>query len=161
MKQYFITRGSGESNLYCSKNETTSYDDAVVNAGIGNINVVTVSSMIPPEAVEINYITPKWGDIIYCIMARNDGKKGQFISCALLISEVYHGGKLLGSFVLEYSGKGNERVAQKNLFLDLNDMVKRRNYISGYNVVPKKFIYNSIKIKKRYGTVISAICFIK
>jgi pyruvoyl-dependent arginine decarboxylase (PvlArgDC) len=34
---FFITKGSGESNLRCYKNETTSFDAATVNAGLGNI----------------------------------------------------------------------------------------------------------------------------
>ena len=175
MEHYFITKGSGQSNLNCSKNETTSYDDALVHAGIGNINVVLLSSMIPPKASEINPINLQWGDIIHCIMARNDGKKGKIISCALLISEIYHGSKLLGSFVLEYSGHGNEKVAQKNLFLDLVDMIRRRGYgnvptlkmysqhttQNGYTILPKKFIYNRQKVEKRYGTVVCTICFVK
>jgi arginine decarboxylase len=175
MKNYFITNGSGESNLSRSKNHTTSYDDAVVNAGIGNVNVVNLSSMIPPGSIEVPYISPKWGDVVYCIMARNDSKKGKFISCALLISEVYYENKLLGSFVLEYSGNGNVTSAQKNLFMDLYDMVERRNYGSfyeplkmytqnktklNYNIIPQRFIYKSLKIKKRHGTVICSICFI-
>ena len=176
MKGYFVTKGTGQSNLACSKNETTSYDDALVNAGIGNINIVTVSSMIPPEIDEIPQTPQHWGDIIFCIMARNDGRKGSFISCALLVVEVYLDNKLQGSMVLEYSGRGNEKTAFKNLFMDLGDMIQRRNYGAlygplmlysqnrtalGYTIVPKKFIYNSLKIKKRHGTVISTICFQK
>lgn len=159
MKRYFITKGTGQSNLSCSKNETTSYDDALVNAGIGNVNIVTVSSMIPPEMVEIPYTPQHWGDILFCIMARKDGKKGNFISCALLIVEVYLENKLQGSMVLEYSGSGSSDIARKNLYSDLDGMIQRRNPY--YTFVPKMFIYNSLKVKKHYGTVISTICFQK
>ena len=39
---YFITKGIGESNLKSdSSNETTSFDDALVNAGIGNTNLIS------------------------------------------------------------------------------------------------------------------------
>ena len=176
MKGYFITKGTGESNLSCSKNETTSYDDALVNARIGNVNIVNVSSMIPPEIDEIPQTPQHWGDIIFCIMARNDGRKGSFISCALLIVEVYKNNVLEGSMVLEYSGRGSSSTAFKNLFMDLGDMIQRRKYgmlyvplvlyaqnrtALGYTIIPKKFIYNSLKIKKKYGTVISTICFQK
>ena len=172
---YFITKGVGESNLSCSKNETTSYDDAVVNAGIGNVNVITYSSMIAPTSVEVNYKIPKWGEVLYCIMARNDGKKGQIISCALMIAEVFKENVLQGSFVLEYSAHGNQNKAQKVLLLQLAEMCKRRNYGNfyspltmysqnktehGFTIIPKKIIYQNTKIKKRYGTVICSICFI-
>uniref|UniRef100_A0A6C0AZT3 arginine decarboxylase n=1 Tax=viral metagenome TaxID=1070528 RepID=A0A6C0AZT3_9ZZZZ len=156
MEHYFITKGSGESNLQNSKNETTSYDDAVVNAGIGNINVVTVSSMIPPGTKEIPFKPQNWGDIVFCIMARNDGRKGSFISCGLLVVEVFMENKLQGSMVLEYSGRGTSNTALKNLYDELGDMVKRRKV---YTFVPKRFVYNSLKVKKRYGTVLCSICF--
>ena len=176
MKSYFITKGSGQSNLICAKNETTSYDDALVNAGIGNVNIVTVSSMIPPGIDEIPSTLQRWGDIIFCIMARNDGRKGSFISCALLVVEVYLDNKIQGSMVLEYSACGTSTTALKKLFIDLGDMIERRKYgmlygplvlyaqnrtALGYTIIPKKFIYNSLKIKKKYGTVISTICFQK
>ena len=155
------------------KNETTSYDAAIVDAGIGHVNVVILSSMISPEAIEIPYTTPKWGDVIYCIMARNDGKKDKTISCALLITEVYYEQNLIGSFVLEYSGNKNENLALKTLLTQVLEMVQRRGYGNlltltlysqnrtgnGYTIVPKKFIYNSLKVKKKYGTVICSICF--
>ena len=174
MKKYFITKGSGQSNMTSEKNETTCYDDALVNAGIGDINVITLSSMIPPDSVEINYVPLGWGEVIHCIMARKDGKKGSFISCALLTAEVYKNQKLLGSFVLEYSGNGSEGIAQKILLKQLLEMIQRRKYgkvnslsmysptvtENNYTILPKHFIYQNLKIKKRYGTVICSICFI-
>jgi pyruvoyl-dependent arginine decarboxylase len=174
MKNYFITTGSGQSNLKSNDNETTSYDDAVVNARIGNVNVVLVSSMIPPNVTEINYQPYNWGDIVFSIMARNDSTRGKFISCALLVAEVMFNNKLLGSFVLEYSGRGTQQTAFRSLLNDLVDMCTRRKYgnllrpfvlyqpnftSGGYTITPKRFVYNSLRVKKRYGTVISAICF--
>jgi arginine decarboxylase len=173
MKQYFLTKGSGQSQLNSVKNHTTSFDDALVNAGIGNINIVTVSSMIPPNVSEVNYQPQKWGDIVFCIMARKDGTRGKNISCALLINEIFYGNELLGSIVLEYSGNGSEKVAQEKLLSQLGEMIQRRKYgnaslklyvgsttTHGYTIVPKRFIYEHVKVKKRYGTVMCSLCFI-
>jgi len=109
-------------------------------------------------------------------MARIDSTHGKFISCALMIVDVFYLGKLLGSMVLEYAGKGSKEIALKNLFLDLHGMIIRRGYgnviqpfcmyaenktTNGYTIVPKNMVYNSLKIKKKYGTVLSLICFVK
>ena len=176
MKNYFITKGSGESNLNSLNNETTSYDAALVNSGIGNVNITLLSSMIPPDCTEVPYYQQNWGDILFSIMARKDGKRGKTISCALMIVKVYNQQILMGSFVLEYSGNAPEYIAQKRLLEQLNEMVKRRNYgefyeplkmyyqnrtHNGYIIIPTKIIYNSLKVKKRNGTVISSICYIK
>ena len=92
-----------------------------------------------------------------------------------MIAKVYEQQNLLGSFVLEYSGNASEHIAQKKLLEQLNEMVNRRNYgefyeplkmyyqnrtNNGYTIIPTKVIYNSLKVKKRIGTVISTICYI-
>jgi hypothetical protein len=89
-------------------------------------------------------------------MARKDGNRGKFISCALLIVEMFLENKYQGSMVLEYSGNKNEKDALKNLYIELGSMMERR---INYTCVPKKFIYQSLKVKKRYGTVICSVCF--
>jgi arginine decarboxylase len=152
---YFVTSGKGQSNLLSSNNETTSYDSAIVNAGLPNINIVTVSSMIPPNSIEIKGFNYRWGEIVFCIMARKDSTRGKFISCALMIAEVYQFGKLLGSFVLEYSGSGSEETAKRDLLAQLKEMAERRGVVSRV----KRFIYNSLKVNKRFGTVLCLVCF--
>jgi len=44
-KKYFLTSGSAEG-----KTELTAFDGALLQAGIGNINLLKVSSILPPEA---------------------------------------------------------------------------------------------------------------
>ena len=159
VKNYFITKGIGESNLKSNAvlNETTSFDDALVNAGIGNTNLVYYSSIIPTNSTEIPYQQPAWGDVLECIIARKDGKKGQFISAGLLINHFYNDGIYLGGIVLEYRGRENHSSALKKLNLQLKDMITRRNY-QNY-IVQSKFIFERTKIKKNFGTVFCSICF--
>ncbi|MFZ7101714.1 MAG: pyruvoyl-dependent arginine decarboxylase [Peptococcaceae bacterium] len=44
-KKYFLTSGSAEG-----KTELTAFDGALLKAGIGNVNLVKVSSILPPQA---------------------------------------------------------------------------------------------------------------
>jgi arginine decarboxylase len=44
-KKYFLTSGSAEGNT-----ELTAFDGALLNAGIGNVNIIKVSSILPPKA---------------------------------------------------------------------------------------------------------------
>lgn len=113
--------------------------------------------MIPPDCNEVPYDQQNWGDILFSIMARKDGKRGKNISCALMVVKIYEQQNLLGSFVLEYSGSATEHIVQKRLFEQLIEMLKRTN--NGYTIIPTKLIYNSLKVKKRNGTVISSICY--
>jgi len=155
---YFITKGIGESNLKSdSSNETTTFDDALVNAGIGNTNLILYSSIIPFNSKEVAYRQPAWGEVLECILARKDGKKGQFISSGLLINYFYNGNNFLGGLVLEYSGKDTYQIALNKLNLQLNEMIIRRNY-QNYRV-QSKFIFERTKVKKKFGTVFCTICF--
>lgn len=65
---YFaITKGSGFSNV----DSVSAFDHALINAGIGNCNLVPVSSIIPSGAFRLNHVpcfAP--GTIIHCVLAR-------------------------------------------------------------------------------------------
>ena len=144
MINYFITKGTGESNIKSnSSNETTSFDDALVNGGIGNTNLITYSSIIPTNSEEISYKEPGWGDVLNCILARKDGKKNQMISSGLLINYVYDNNKFLGGLVLEYVGHDTYEVALGKLLIELNEMIIRRKYEK--YTIKNKFIFESKK----------------
>ncbi len=47
-KKYYLTSGSAEG-----ESDLTAFDGALLNAGIGNVNLLKVSSILPPQA---NYV---------------------------------------------------------------------------------------------------------
>lgn len=59
--------------------ELSAYDDALLNAGIGNCNIIALSSVIPPgwkpDDQRAVVSTPNWGDRLYVVqaMASSDG----------------------------------------------------------------------------------------
>lgn len=181
--KYFLTRGQGESDAG-SKGlpaETGSYDAALNSAGIEDANIVKYTSVIPPGATEISREkgtqSIRWGEVMEAIMAQANGKTGDTISAAVMITSVHNSkGEYIGSFACEYSGSGTENEAKEALGLSISGMIERRGYgktapadvgvgstittDSGYKYYPgQKFVWSTMNVKKKHGTVLAGICF--
>jgi len=180
--EYFITQGKGESNAG-SKGlpyETGSYDAALFNAGIQNANVIEYTSVMPTESKEISREEGlkrlQWGEVLECIKAQANGKRGSKISAAVITTSVTDPkGKYLGGFACEYSGSGTKEDAGKSLLESIVGMIERRGYgiiknpslfqdnvtDKGYRIHPgKHFVYEDLKVTKEHGSVFTAICFV-
>jgi len=180
--EYFITQGKGESNAG-SKGlpyETGSYDAALFNAGIQNTNVIEYTSVMPTESKEISREDGikrlQWGEVLECIKAQANGKRGSKISAAVITTSVTDPkGKYLGGFACEYSGSGTKEEAGKSLMESIVGMIERRGYgimknpslfqdnitDKGYKIYPgQHFVYEDLKVTKEHGSVFTAICFV-
>ena len=180
--EYFVTKGSGQSNAG-SKNlpfETGSYDAALNDAGIENANIVKYTSVIPTRAKEIpRDVGVKkivWGEALESIMAQANGKKGDTITAAVMITTVESPtGKYLGGFACEYSASGTKKDVEESLLESITGMIERRGYGTmkenaifykknttdlGYKFTPgSKFAFETLKITEDAGTALAAICF--
>jgi pyruvoyl-dependent arginine decarboxylase len=183
--EYFITQGKGESNVG-SKGlpyETGSYDAALFNAGIQNANVIEYTSVMPTESKEITKEEGlkrlQWGEVLECIKAQANGKRGSRISAAVITTSVTDPrGKYLGGFACEYSGSGTKEDAEQSLLQSIVGMIERRGYgvmkesgkmqvykdnvtDNGYKIHPgKNFVYEYLDVKEEHGSVFTAICFV-
>ena len=183
--EFFITQGKGESNAG-SKGlpyETGSYDAALFNAGIQNANVIEYTSVMPTESKEITKEEGlkrlQWGEVIECIKAQANGKRGSKISAAVITTSVTDPkGKYLGGFACEYSGSGTKEDAEQSLLQSIVGMIERRGYgvmkspgtmqmykdnitDKGYKIHPgKNFVYEYLNVKEEHGSVFTAICFV-
>lgn len=181
--EYFITSGSGESNVGSEglPYETGSYDQALTKAGIENANVIEYTSVIPTHAKQVSkeegISRIQWGEVLECIKAQANGDKGKFISSAVMTTDVYDpNGKYLGGFACEYSGSGTKKEAEKSLEGSIDGIIERRNFGTtkggakmykdnvtdkGYKYHPGKlFVYEGLDVKDDHGTVLTAICFV-
>ena len=180
--EYFITTGKGESDAG-SKGlpfETGSYDAALNDAGIEDANMMVYTSVIPTEAKEITkekgLAMIEWGQVIESIKAQANGRKGERITAAVMITSVHDpNGKYLGGFACEYSGSGDKKDAADSLLTSVRGMIARRGYgtvpedcevghdcttTSGYGIHPgKRFVIDTLDITKKAGSVLAAICF--
>ena len=181
--EYFLTTGKGESNAGSEglPYETGSYDAALNDAGIQNTNVIEYTSVMPIESKEINKEEGlkriQWGEVLECIKAQSNGKRGSKISAAVMTTTIVDPrGKFLGGFACEYSGSGTKKEAEKSLSESISGMIKRRGYghikgdvqmykdnktDTGYIIHPGKiFVYNDLVVVQEHGTVFTAICFV-
>jgi arginine decarboxylase len=182
--EYFITSGIGESDAGSSglPYETGSYDAALTMGGIQNANIIEYTSVIPTESIQI----PKedglkriqWGEVLECIKAQANGANGDFISAAVMTTDVTDPhGKYLGGFACEYSGSDDRFGAEKSLEKSISEIIERRNFgkviggearlyeenktDKGYIFYPGKiFVYEGFTVKKHHGTALAAICFV-
>ena len=181
--EYFITKGKGESNAGSAglPYEMGSYDAALNVAGIENANVIEYTSVIPKDAKQISReeglkrIT--WGEVLECIKAQSNGKRGSKISAAIMTTEITDpNGKYLGGFACEYSGSGTRKEAEDSLASSIKGMIQRRGYgnikgetkmyediitDTGYKIHPGSvFEYENLDVKEEHGSVFTAICFV-
>jgi arginine decarboxylase len=181
--EYFITSGKGESNAGSEglPYETGSYDAALNDAGIQNTNVIEYTSVMPRESKEITkeegLTRLQWGEVLECIKAQSNGKRGTKISAAVMTTTITDpNGNFLGGFACEYSGSGTKKEAEKSLSESIDGMIKRRGYgnikgniqmykdnktDTGYIIHPGKiFVYDNLDVVEEHGSVFTAICFI-
>ena len=123
-KKIIIVRGIGKGSTALS-----AFDDALHNAGIGNFNLIELSSVIPKNAiikVQEKYDLPhEVGQIQPVVLSHNESnEKGIEISAGLGWSIAEEGGVFI-----EISGCFKGEECYNKISSSLNDMVKRRNWI--------------------------------
>ena len=121
----------------------------------------------------------QWGEVLECIKAQSNGKKGSKISAAIMTTSVIDPkGKYLGGFAVEYAGSGTRRDAEISLAESVTGIIERRGYgkvkgggnlqiykdnvmDNGYKIHPGKiFEYENLDVTKEHGSVFTAICFV-
>jgi pyruvoyl-dependent arginine decarboxylase len=182
-------RGESDAGSQGLKYETGSYDQALTEAGIENCNIVEYTSVIPTVAKEISREEGlrrlQWGEVLECIKAQTNGAKGSFISSAVMTIYVYDRNRQwLGGFAVEYSNtmkqKSSEEEEKKRIETSLSESIKElierrglgkingllRLYQDnvtdkGFIIHPgKDFVYSTLNVKKKHGTVLSSLCFV-
>ncbi|MCF7975309.1 MAG: arginine decarboxylase, pyruvoyl-dependent [Phycisphaerae bacterium] len=85
-KKLFLTKGVGRS-----KHQLKSFEEALRMAGVAQQNLVTVSSILPPQCKIISkekglaYLNP--GEITFCVMARSEtNEHGRLVASSIGIA---------------------------------------------------------------------------
>ena len=101
-KTYFLVSGSSEG--YTRLN---AFDGALLNAGVGNTNLVKVSSIIPPHCKEIQPITLPEGTIVPTAYAFiSSDIPGEIISAAVAVALPKDDDR--PGLIMEYSARGHK-----------------------------------------------------
>ncbi len=158
-RDYFVTTGKGESDITI---HAGSYHLALKDAGIEMCNIMTYSSIMPSIAKQIG--RPKTlvhGAVMETIMAVAHGKKGQTATAGIIYGWLYDKktGNKFGGLVCEHNGNYDEKEVEKRLRASINEL-----YVNGfseqYNLKDITILKESMKISKKHGTALVAICFV-
>ncbi|UCD71246.1 MAG: arginine decarboxylase, pyruvoyl-dependent [Syntrophobacterales bacterium] len=145
-KTYFLVSGSSEG--YTPLN---AFDGALLNAGIGNTNLVKISSIIPPHSKEIQPITFPQGTIVPTAYACIDSDiPGEIISAAVAIALPKDEDQ--PGLIMEYSARGH----REEIELIAKNMAHEGMKTRQQETREIKFISVEYKVKK-IGAAFAAV----
>lgn len=157
-KDYFITKGTGESDIAV---HAGSYHLALKSAGIEMANIMTYSSILPAIANKTekpdNIVH---GSVMETIMAVSNGHKGERVSAGIIYGWLNDRftGERYGGLVCEHNGNHTLDELQDLLEASLNEL-----YINGfqetYSLDDIEVITESFVPRKTYGSALVALCF--
>ncbi|MCD6208566.1 MAG: pyruvoyl-dependent arginine decarboxylase [Thermoproteales archaeon] len=140
-RKYFVVDGEGLSET----SKLNAFDNALRNAGIAHLNLVPVSSILPPDAEEVSYVRLPTGAVTFVIMARQDGCGGQSIAAGLAWGKSEKMG-----YVVEAHGTSAKAVEEK-----LRNIMKEVEKEGGIKFTNIKTRVKEMKIPSNvYGSVV-------
>lgn len=156
-KDFFITSGCGESenSIHCG-----SFHNALKNASIEQVNVMTYSSILPSIAKQVEKpLKIVHGEVMDTIMARVDGKAGKVLSAGIIIGWLFDKktNDKIGGVVCECGGNYTLEKLKHKLNISLQEV-----YENGFNQYKLDHIsthFTSFVPQKKYATALVAICF--
>ena len=103
-KKYFVTSGVGVDEY-----EVASFDKALHMAGLGDYNLVRVSSIIPPNAKLCTHVDYPRGSVIFSAFSQNITACNELIASAVVAAIPKSRNKV--GVIMEYSCVGNKDQA--------------------------------------------------
>jgi arginine decarboxylase len=105
--KFYFTAGSSEGFM-----PLNAFDGALINAGVGNTNLVKMSSIIPPKCEEIEKIDLPYGALVPVAYAAITSQiPGEKISAA--VAACFPTDDEMPALIMEYSARGHmEEVEQ-------------------------------------------------
>jgi arginine decarboxylase len=157
-KDYFITKGTGESDITI---HAGSYHLALKDAGIERANIMTYSSILPSIANLVEQ--PKdytHGSVMETIMAVAHGNSGERVSAGIIYGWLHdrQTDERFGGLVCEHNGNYSESQLEEMLKASLNELYYN-GFEEDYKLGKITLLKESFIPKKKYGTALVALCF--
>ena len=158
-RAFFVTSGVG-----MDFEQANAFDLALCDAGIGECNLVEVSSILPAKAIEIEQseVTLIPGEITYCVMSRADGKAGEVIGAGIgygWIGKDKKKGEERRDFgiICEHHGHYSKEYMMEKIREKLYAMADTRDK----KIVEKKLEVKSVEVEEgKFGSVVVVLVFI-
>ena len=158
-KAFFVTSGVG-----LDTEQANAFDLALRDAGIGECNLVGVSSILPANAVETERsnvtITP--GSITFCVLSRADGGSGEAIGAGVgygWLGEKTESREAQREFgiICEHHGHHSREYLAEKVQEKLDTMAAIRDK----RLLKKGLLVESLEVEKgKFGSVVVALVFV-
>jgi arginine decarboxylase len=140
-----ITSGKSEGPT-----KLNAFDNALLDAGIGNVNLIPVSSIIPASAKIVELPPIKEGKMVNCVLAcEHSDQKGDLISAAIAVA-------ISDDFgcVVEHSGLNKDPEKIKK---EAESMVRYMMQVRGLDIREIIIVHESHKVKKEAVVVVAVV----
>ncbi|MDI6916247.1 MAG: pyruvoyl-dependent arginine decarboxylase [Thermoplasmatales archaeon] len=148
--KFFVTSGKAVSRV----TDLNAFDKALLKAGIGEQNLVSVSSILPPKIKQVQKKKLPRGAIVHCVLAQMRGGEGETISAGIACGFREDGE---GGYVAEGHGHMNRRAMKEILEWKMDEMAKLRNV----EIAPIKYKIEELSIPMdHYGVCLAAVVYL-
>lgn len=147
--EFFIVSGSAVSEV----SDLNAFDMALIDAGIGEQNLVSVSSVIPEGAVRTAYRPLAMGAVTHCVLAQMRGCEGETIAAGIAYAFRKDG---RGGYVAEGHIHGSAESLREILSWKMDEMAR----IRGVEFGGIEFEAEELEIPlDHYGCCLAALVF--
>jgi arginine decarboxylase len=150
-KEFFVTSASASSDV----SDLNAFDKALIKMGIGELNLVGVSSIIPMGAKEVGIKEIPMGAVTHCVLAQEYRRCQECIMSAGIAYAFRKDGK--GGYVAEDHGPVSKNVLTRNLRRKMEEIAASR----GVELEEIKFAIEEMAVPKTgYGACVAALVFV-
>ncbi|MDI6707799.1 MAG: arginine decarboxylase, pyruvoyl-dependent [Candidatus Thermoplasmatota archaeon] len=148
--KFFVTSGKAISRV----TDLNAFDKALLNAGIGEQNIISVSSILPGTIKQVPKKKLPTGALVQCVLAQMRGSEGETISAG--IAYAFRKDRQ-GGYVAEGHGHMNKRAMKEILQWKLEEMAKLR----GVELGSIRYKIEELSIPMdHYGACLAAVVYI-
>jgi arginine decarboxylase len=148
--RFFVTSGKGINKV----SELNAFDLALLQAGIGEQNLVSVSSVLPPGIRQVDREKLTRGAITHAVLARQGGGEGEVVSAGIAYGFRTDG---QGGYVAEGHLNGTQKALKEFLKWRMEEIAHFRG------VELKRINYRTEELSipmDHYGVCIAACVFL-
>jgi arginine decarboxylase len=148
--RFFVTSGKALSPV----SELNAFDKALIDAGIGEQNLVLVSSILPVGIKQVEKKKLPQGAITFAVIAKQSGNEGEMISAGIAYAFRKDGH---GGYVAEGHLHGPQKNLKEYLQWKMIEMAKLRNV----ELQEIRFKTEELSIPMdNYGVCLAALVFL-
>ncbi|MCL2142744.1 MAG: pyruvoyl-dependent arginine decarboxylase [Methanomassiliicoccaceae archaeon] len=147
--EFFVASASAVSAV----SDLNAFDKALIKMGIGEQNLVPVSSVIPAGAKEVNAKEMPMGAVTHCVLAQIRGSDNETISAGIAYAFRKDGS---GGYVAEGRAHGPKTELAETLIKKMNEIAESR----GVELRDIKILTEELTVPKgHYGACAAALVF--